>query len=67
MLLSDRQSWNKINEINARKSVGTSPQQPMPTIQAPDIVMDGMTPEQVAQQQATQAQAQQAQMQPNMG
>lgn len=65
MLLADRQSWNKINEINAQKAIGSTQQQPMPVIQAPDITIDGMTPEQIVQQQA--AQTQQAQMQPNMG
>ena len=60
MLLADRQSWNKINEINAQKAIGSTQQQPTPVIQAPDITIDGMTPEQAAQ-------LQQPQMQPNMG
>ena len=60
MLLADRQSWNKINEINAQKAIGSTQQQPTPVIQAPDITIDGMTPEQAAQMQ-------QPQMQPNMG
>lgn len=66
MILSDKQTYNKMLEIQAQN--GTIQMPTPPQLTAPDTTIDGMSQEQIAQQQAAQqAQIQQTQQQPNMG